>query len=189
MGRASAIRLKSLVSRLTEPEVWNLLRAYFHIHLNHKADIVHGTGEHGNDVVVHVNSKMDILGKGYYILIQAKKGNLTLAKWRKILFQLLELPYFTIPHHEYRDRNLARRILLVVTGSIDTETRESIAEFNSCHDATIDVWALDDLVEKINGTKIARELLQVNTRIGETRQKVTSPPALGESDRRSRPRS
>jgi hypothetical protein len=150
--------LRSLVSRRSEKYVYDILYDYFYLHLKQKAAIVHGEGEHGLDVVIRVDSGKDIIGKDNYILIQAKTGKLTLSKCRKILYQVFELPYHPISHREYKDATLSRRILLVVTGSVTKEADDAISEFNSHHEAKIEVWTLDDLIGMIGDTSVGRDL-------------------------------
>jgi hypothetical protein len=173
-------QLKEYIQGLTERELWALLVEYF-LHLGIKADIVHSTGEHGMDVAVLIDPSNDLLGIGCNVLIQAKTGQLGLERWReKVLYQILELPYYTIPHPSYTD-HLARRVLLVVTGSATLEARRSIEEFNKKHDFTIELWEIDEVIRQFDRHDFAELKLEQITGVGYPAEAVLEPPtAFGE---------
>jgi len=173
-------RLKEYIQSLEERQLWALLVEYSQ-KLGIRANIVHSTGEHGMDVVAFIDPSKDILGTGCNILIQAKTGQLGLEKWRKkVLYQILELPYFTIPHSNYTD-HLARRVLLVVTGSATLEVQRSIKEFNKKHDITIELWEVDDLIKQFDRYDFANLKLEQITGVGYPARGIVEPPtALGQ---------
>jgi hypothetical protein len=168
-------RLKRYIQSLKEQELWALLVEYFW-YRDMRADIVHSTGEHGMDVVVFIDPSNDSLGTGCNVLVQAKTGQLGLERWRKkVLYQILELPYYTIHHPSYTD-HLARRVLLVVTGSTTLEVRRSIEEFNKKHDVTIELWEIDELVRQFDRYGFAQVILGRITKVGYPEEDIAEPP-------------
>ena len=173
-------RLKEYLEALDESEIHSLLVEYF-VYRRTQADIVHSTGEHGMDVVAYVDWTQDFLRKGYNVIIQAKPGGLSLDEWRReVLFQLLELPYYRIPHHNYQE-HLPRRVVLVALGDITLEARNSIKEFNKKHDVTIEALGLEDLIRLFDLTGFATSKLLQITGIGQPEAEqisaeVPSPP-------------
>jgi len=181
MNPADANRLRNHIRSLNEEAVWSLLLEFF-MHQDINAAKVHATGEHGMDVVAFVDSGKDVLGKGYNVLIQAKKGRLGLDRWRKeVLYQLLEAPYYDIPHANYSD-HLARRVLLIVTDTATPEAQDSIKLFNRKHDITVELWELDDLIRRFDSTGFAKRKLEQITGVGQVTEDVLIPPAVGESE-------
>lgn len=175
-------RLKAYILGLGERELWALLVEYFQ-YLGVRADIVHSTGEHGMDVIAHYGPDQDPLGIGCNIVIQAKAGRLGLKRWRKeVLYQLLELPYYTIEQSNYPE-DVARRVLLVVTGDETVEVRRSIRQYNKKHDIVIDLWDANDLIRQFGRSGFARAKLEQITGVGELEEpSIPSPPAVGDPD-------
>ena len=179
MDPTSQNTLKSYLESLEEDDLWYLLVEFFTF-MGIKADVVHSTGEHGIDVIAFISQYDDLMGKGHNILIQAKKGKLTLDKWRKqILYQILEMPYYRIPHRDYID-HLARRVLLVVSGEVTLETRNSIDEFNKKHDVTIEYWGENDLIRVFDRSGFADKKLEQITGVGKPDVDKFSPPIVGQ---------
>lgn len=181
MEPAALQQLRAYLESLEERQVWSLLVEYF-VYQGIQAAIVHGTGEHGMDVVAYVNQEKDFLRRGYNIIAQAKTGKLDLDTWRKdVLFQILEMPYYRIPHQDYVD-HLPRRVVLVVTGEITYEARNSIEEFNKKHDVTIEAFELTDLIRLFDRTGFATCKLEQITGVGQPElisAEVSPPPVVG----------
>jgi hypothetical protein len=180
MEAARTKRLKEYIQALQEKDVWTLLQEYF-LYRRIMASKVHAPGEHGMDVVVYINDREDLLGKGYNILIQAKTGKLTLDGWRKdILYQMLETPYYSIPHPNYQQQ-LARRVLLVITDTATPEARDSIIEFNKKHEVVIELWEIDDLLRHFDESGFNRVKLEEIEGVGQESlgDDVELPPTVG----------
>lgn len=173
-------RLREYIIGLTESQLWALLVEYFHWR-QVRADIIHSTGEHGMDVVAFFGKETDLLGTGCNVVIQAKVGRLSLGDWRKrTLYQLLELPYYTIPHPNYPE-HVARRVLLVVTDDETLEARRSIKEYNKNHPIVIDLWDLNDLISQFDQHGFATVKLEQITGMGDvTDEELPVPETVGE---------
>lgn len=114
--------------RKSEDELRIILRNIFRARLG-EAIIYHGSGEHGLDIAVIARSDLDPFGKEQLLLIQVKKGKITLDKWRKGLCgQLAELYSRQIPRG---DLSIARRILLIVIGELTSEVQGAIDDWNT----------------------------------------------------------
>jgi len=168
---------------LPEDKLRRLLVEFFIVSRGVRAAVVHGTGEHGVDVLAYVDPTKDFLHKGYNVLIQAKRGNVTLSRWRnEVLGPLYEATYYPVSHHYYAE-NHARRVWLVLTGSLTPEASNSIRVFNACHDVTIEVLELDELIQLFDEFGFVDAIL---VRIGEmgsemeSGERALAPPVMGE---------
>ncbi len=179
MNIAERTRLEKYIRSLKEDEIRKLLLSFF-ASRNVRAEILHASGEHGMDIVAYIEPKDDILGRGYNILVQAKIEKLTLDEWRKkVLYPLLELPYYSIRNANYIDA-LSRRILLVVSNEVTPEASHSIAEFNAKHEVTIDVWALNDMISEFERANFASQLLLlVPETLGASMHRAIELPTVG----------
>lgn len=138
--------LKNYLMQVEEAELRQLLCDFFDTFVGH-AYLLHGTAEHGIDIAVKIPEHRDHVGKVQYIVIQVKCGNLGSAKWRNdVLGQLLEASYYPIRHPEFTGEN-SRRVLLILTGNLEQEVRQSIVEYNARHYQKIEVFELNDLVD------------------------------------------
>jgi hypothetical protein len=145
---------------------------------------VHGTGEHGIDVLAYVNPDNDFLHKGYNVLLQVKKGDLTLARWRnEVLGQICEATYYPVSHYHYIDNHL-RRVVLVLTGKLKGEARNSIRAFNTRHEVTLEVFELDDLITLFDERNYISFILDRIRTVGvaiESEETEFTPPVVGQS--------
>jgi hypothetical protein len=174
-------RFREYLTILKERQVWDLLVEFF-IYRGIHADIVHGVGEHGMDVVARVNAQKDFLQKGYYIVTQAKTGKLDIDGCRDVLRQIIEASYYRITHPNYADCLLPRRIVLVVVGEVTEQARNSIIEYNLKHDVKIEVFALNDLIKLFADTGFAAIKWEQVTGVGQPeliRAEVSAPPEVG----------
>ena len=132
------------------------------------------------DVVASVPENLGVIGKGYNILIQAKKGKLTLDKWRKdVLYQLLETPYYRIDHPNY-DSALPRRIVLIVADVATQQARESINVFNKMHDIKVELLEIDEIIYNFSRSGFGRLKLDQITGVGDLEEtEEASPPVFG----------
>lgn len=168
---------------LTERELWQLLVDYFVEDRQTHATIVNSPSEHGMDVVARVEPRDDFLGQGYYILIQAKTGNLTMGAWRKALYQLLEVPCFPIPATGYDDPDRPRRILLVVTGTITPEAHRSVRQFNRHHRVPVRALDLNELALLRGFQEYVLQRLGITLAVGEpsiSPEEFAVPPVVDE---------
>jgi hypothetical protein len=172
-------KLKEHITSLAERELWALMVEFF-LHQQVRAEIVHNPSEHGIDVVAFVPENQDIIGDGYYLLVQAKKGDLSLDKWRKeVLYQLLETPYYPLSHPRFK-AVLPRRIFLVVTGNATQQAKESISEFNNHHDIKIELLDINELLLTFDKTGFAKSKLQQILIFGEVDTSGEAiPPEFG----------
>ncbi len=176
-------QLRKYLKSLSETELWSLLVEFF-IAQGVMAVNVHGTGEHGIDVLAYVDPDNDFLHKGYNVLLQVKKGKLTLARWRnEVLGQIYEATYYPVPHHLYID-NHPRRVVLVLTGNLTGEARISIRAFNTRHEITLEVFELDDLIILFDETNYVSFILNKIRTVGvaiESEETEFTPPVVGQS--------
>ncbi len=175
MAALSLSRVRDYLAGLEETRFWALLVEYLSDARQIRAHVVHGPGEHGMDVVAYVHEAEDFLNRGYYVVIQAKTGDLNLDDWRKVLYQLLEVPYFPIPCNGYDDPGLPRRVLVAVTGSITAEARESIKQYNIFHRIKVETLEGNDLM------RLPQFCEYVNSRLDQTQVVGEAPlPDLAE---------
>ncbi len=172
-------RLKDYIVALTERELWAVIVEYFQ-YLEIRAAIVHSPGEHGMDIVASVPENLGIIGRGYNILIQAKKEKLTINNWRKeVLYQLLETPYYRIDHPNF-DSALPRRIILIVADVATPQARESINVFNQGHDIKVELIEIDDIILNFSRSGFGRSKLEQITGVGDSGEtEEVSPPMVG----------
>lgn len=138
-------RLRQHLNSLTEDGLRSVLMAFFRDTMGRPADL-HGTAEHGIDIAVRVPTDKDLVGKGLYLLVQVKCRNITASRWRnEVLGQLCESSYYPIRHQEFTE-DLARRLILVTTGRLEQEVRQSVVEYNDRHRLKVEVFELEDLV-------------------------------------------
>ncbi len=122
--------LTKLLDLLSEDELRILVKNFFRRRFNIYADITHGPGEHGADVIAAVGPVDDPIEKHQVFLIQVKRGDISLGDWRKGLCgQMAELYYRS---HNILDLNPSapRRILLVSSGQLKQEATNAIAAWN-----------------------------------------------------------
>ena len=171
------------LEKLNETELREIIVNFFisNGHATTRAHVIHGSCEHGIDIVVNVSPDNDLLGRGFNVIIQTKTGKLTLDNWRKnVLCQLLETLYYDINHPNYHD-DLSRRILLIVSGSVTEQARNSIKQYNRKHPIPIDLWEIGDIIIQFNKTKFSNEILKTITRVGTpTPIKDKEPEIIGE---------
>ena len=182
MDPATLARLRSHLKSLNEDALRALILE-FYICQGVAAAIVHGTGEHGIDVLAHVDRDKDFLGRGYNLLVQVKKGDLTLPRWRdKVLGQLGEAAYYRPSHHLYMERH-GRRLILLVAGSTTGPARDSIHQFNTQHEVVVEIWELDQLITLFDEAGFASSLLERITEVGtpiERGEAGSAVPVIGE---------
>lgn len=178
--------LRSHLQSLDE-DALRIIILEFCMHQGARAGIVHGTGEHGIDVLAYVDSTRDRVGKGYNVLIQVKKGDLSLTRWRnEVLGQLFEATYYPVSHQLYTE-NHARRVVLVVIGAATGEVRNSIRMFNIRHEVTLEVYELEELIQVFEETGFASSLLDRIRAVGiaeELADGALTPPVVGEAPER-----
>jgi hypothetical protein len=174
------VYLESHISGLKEDELWDLLKKFFKYHLKLDTYHRHSPSEHGMDLVVKVDRGRDLLGTGYVVVIQAKAGKLRLGDWRKVLAQLLEAPYFRIPRPQVFDQCLARRLLLVISGSPTPEAQEGIDEFNKKHDFKVEVWEIEKIIDEFDRWDFDSWLMTEIEKVGVGGAPQEPGPSLGE---------
>lgn len=172
--------IRDYLSSLSERDLWFTVTDFL-LTLGLRAAVVHGSDEHGVDIVAHVTEGIDALKRGYNVVIQVKKGNVGLPEWRtQILGQLCEATYYPVTH-ECLVEHRARRVLLFSTGKLTNEARNAIRQFNLRHDTTIEVYELDDLVRWIGDTPFGEYLIQRTQGVGDKGLIPEHiPPAVGE---------
>lgn len=143
MGRKQ--KLRDYLEKLSEQELQHLLRDFFNEKVG-DAYLMHGTAEHGIDIAVKVPPGNDCIGTGQYLVVQVKRGNLNSVKWRNdVLGQLLEASYYPTIHPRLDDEGKPRRVLLILTGNLAPEVRQSVTHYNQVHCPKLEVFELDDL--------------------------------------------
>jgi hypothetical protein len=135
--------------RLDEPALRALLVDFFNAKVGEAYEI-HGTAEHGIDIAVKVPEYKDHIRKVFHLVVQVKCGDLNSMRWRNdVLGQLLEASYYPIRHPAFTEQ-APRRVLLVITGSLEQEVRQAIIEYNARHYLKLEVYELINLINLLD---------------------------------------
>lgn len=119
------------LNSLTENDLRSLLYAFLYEHISKgKVQMYHGTGEHGVDIVASVDKEFDPIDKNETLLIQVKKGDISLREWRRNLYgQMSEVFCSSISPPGVIEPTV-RRIVLVCIGTLKPEVYDSIRMWN-----------------------------------------------------------
>lgn len=130
-GLEQVDKVLAFVGTLSEDSLRLLVKNLFRREFKIAAEITHGPGEHGADVIAGVGPDDDPMEKHQVFLIQVKTGDVGLSEWRSGLCgQLAELYHRTHTIPGLGD-TLPRRILLIVSGRLKPEVLHSINEWNA----------------------------------------------------------
>jgi hypothetical protein len=131
------------VKSLSEAELRQVLVSQYRAK-GWKAEDVHGVFEFGVDIIASIDRKTDYLEKNVLLLVQVKKGSISLSRWLKIANQILQLMWAQIPHENF-DPRIAKRVLLVFSGKLSEAARRSIWDFNRQWPIAVETFDIDDL--------------------------------------------
>lgn len=103
--------------------------------------LVHGSFERGADVILCFDKEIDVLGRGFIILIQVKKGNIDLPTWRKSLHsQLFECYDREVNTQPYTSMDVPRRVVLITSGIISEPVQYRITRINKKNHIPIETF-------------------------------------------------
>ncbi|MHB1909288.1 MAG: restriction endonuclease [Nitrososphaerales archaeon] len=126
---------------LNEDQLRKFIKYFFERNLGSPVSIIHGTGEHGADIVATIDKNTDPLGKGQILLVQVKVNDVDLAGWRENLAnQISELYYHRLRVPEVY-LGQPRRMLLITSGEINPEANAAIFEWNNMLPIPIEVFS------------------------------------------------
>lgn len=138
-------QIQDYLQKLSETKFHVILMDFFTHKVKGVAVLLHGPTEHGIDIAVKVPEDRDHIMSVFYLIVQAKCGNLTSTTWRNdVLGQLLEASYHPIQHPKFPE-DAPRRILLMITGTLNPEVRQAVVEYNKRHYLKLEVFELTDL--------------------------------------------
>ena len=131
---------------LSEEDLRKLIRAFFAKTISeNNVQPLHGTGEHGKDAVAVIDK--DQLGRTQILIIQVKKGNISLTDWtNRIVGQLIEAlntQETQFPRGTSRDN--PRRLLLFLSGELTPEAFEAISAWNRTRPIPVEVFNIFDI--------------------------------------------
>lgn len=140
--------LEDYLSSVKEREFYYPLTALLHAMGYHDIHITDGGSEIGKDFV----AKRVEDGTTYQYVIQAKKGDINQAEYRKIQQQLLEALILKNLAHPQLDINLPQRTILVTTGELKDNAILEFREFNSIlvnkyKTEEVEFWGKNTLIE------------------------------------------
>ena len=140
--------LEDYLSSVKEREFYYPLTALLHAKGFYDIHITDGGSEIGKDFI----AKKDEDGTTYQYVIQAKKGDINQADFRKILQQLLEAVILRNLAHAQLDLTLPQRTILVTTGELKDNAILELREFNSTlvdkyKAEKVEFWGKNRLIE------------------------------------------
>jgi len=142
---------------LSESKLRKFIVNYSKKELGDSAEI-HGSGEHGIDVVTLMKPDRDPLGLGQTLLFQVKKDRITLGSWRNNLSgQLAEMYVRTIRALNINEMSPRRVILLY--NDMTPAVHEAISDWNKKIPIPIELLPLHVLASILDGKGFkAREI-------------------------------
>lgn len=149
------------LEKLSEHRLRTLMKKYSERELGDSADI-HGSGEHGVDVVTFIKPERDPLGLRQVLLFQVKKSKVTLGTWRNTLSgQLAEMYFRTIQALNISEMS-PRRIILIYA-DMTPDVHRAISNWNQKLLIPIEMLSLNDLASLLEhkGYK-ARQIRQLS---------------------------
>jgi len=131
---------------LSEEDLRKLIRAFFAKHISRgNVQPLHGPGEHGKDAVAVIDK--DQLGRTQILLIQVKKGNVSLPDWtNRIVGQMIEAlntQETQFPRGTSKDNS--RRLLLFLSGELTPEAFDAINSWNRTQPIPVEVFNVFDI--------------------------------------------
>lgn len=140
--------LEDYLSSVKEREFYYPLTALLHAMGYYDIHITDGGSEIGKDFI----AKRVEDGTTYQYVIQAKKGDINQAEYRKIQQQLLEALILKNLAHPQLDLNLDQRTILVTTGELKDNAIIEFREFNSTlvnkyKTEEVEFWGKNTLIE------------------------------------------
>ncbi len=140
--------LEDYLSSVKEREFYYPLTALLHAMGYYDIHITDGGSEIGKDFVAKRVEK----GVTYQYVIQAKKGDINQAEFRKILHQLLEALILKNLAHPQLDLTLPQKTILVTTGELKDNAILELREFNSTlvnkyKTEEVEFWGKNTLIE------------------------------------------
>lgn len=137
--------IKALQS-LSEEDLRKLIRAFFAKHISrNNVQPLHGAGEHGKDAVAVIDR--DQLGRTQILLIQVKKGNISLSDWtNRIVGQMIEslnTQETQFPRGTSRDN--PRRLLLFLSGELKPEAFDAVSSWNRTQPIPVEIFNVFDI--------------------------------------------
>jgi hypothetical protein len=140
--------LEDYLSSVKEREFYYPLTALLHAMGYYDIHITDGGSEIGKDFV----AKRVEDGTTYQYVIQAKKGDINQAEYRKIQQQLLEALILKNLAHPQLDLDLPQRTILVTTGELKDNAILEFREFNSTlvnkyKTEEVEFWGKNTLIE------------------------------------------
>lgn len=140
--------LEDYLSSVKEREFYYPLTALLHAMGYYDIHITDGGSEIGKDFV----AKRVEDGTTYQYVIQAKKGDINQAEYRKIQQQLLEALILKNLSHPQLDLDLPQRTILVTTGELKDNAILEFREFNSTlvnkyKTEEVEFWGKNTLIE------------------------------------------
>ncbi len=171
-------RLTQYLSNLKEKELQDEIAQFF-VESETRCQVIHGGGEHGIDLIAHVDERRDPMGTGYNILVQVKRGDVSQNDFHELLGQLVEGTYFPFSQSPFDPQN-ARRVVLICSGNLTNEASLSIQQFNLHHGVTLECFDLDSLIELFVKKGYADNILDRITEIGSAPDAIPYQPSLGD---------
>lgn len=131
------------IQRRSEDELRFIISNFFCKEFNSisLSKLVHGSFERGADVILCFDRERDILGRGFLVLIQVKKGNVDLPIWRKSLHsQLYECYDREINTQPHTSTDIPRRVVLITSGIIVDKVQYCITRMNKKNHIPIETF-------------------------------------------------
>jgi hypothetical protein len=136
------------LQELSEENLRKLVRAFFASKISRgNVQPLHGVGEHGKDAVAVVDNIIDPLGRTQILLIQVKKGDVSLTDWNnRICGQMLEaLNTLESQFPRGTSRDNPRRLLLFLSGELTPEAFTAISAWNRTQSIPVEVFNIFDI--------------------------------------------
>lgn len=164
MSQSDAEILWGILRSLPEEDLRDIVHRYF-IFSGLRSDIVHGTAEHGKDIVAVLPEDKDIFGNHQTLLVQVKAGDIDLGRWKREVRPQFDALSDSFIEHPVVDEKCPKRYILVFNGRLTEQAREAARKYNEKRDIPVEVIDLGRLVQILATSAIAIDLI---TKPGET---------------------
>ncbi len=153
-----AEELGALLRSLREEELRDVVNRFLQAQ-RLRSDIIHGSSEHGKDIVAIVPGALDVLGTTQVLLVQIKTGDISEARWRtEAKPQFSDAMDHFVHHHEV-DEKWPKRYILVFNGKLTAEAQRSVHDYNSRNPVPVEVVDLDRIVSLMVEAGFHKKLL------------------------------
>lgn len=148
----------ALIRSLREEELRELVNRFFKTK-GLFSDAIHGSTEHGKDIVAVVPAHLDPLGQQQVLLVQVKAGDVNEARWRaEIKPQFREMVDHYIRHYAI-DEKWPKRHVLVCGGRLTGQARDSVLDYNSRSPVPAEIVDVDRLASLMIDAGFHRSLV------------------------------